>query len=784
MKAITMQSKTTRRRRSAEAMTSLLAIGLATLATPAIAAADDQAGATSVAPAERASIEDIIVTARRREESAQSTPVAVTAIGGQQLKDLASVRLSDIASLAPSVKITTASGSANAPVIFIRGIGTITTAMYAEPAVGLYVDGVYMPRPTGNAFDLPDVERLEVLRGPQGTLFGRNTTGGAVLITTQTPTNESSGRVEIGYGSNDEMLVNAVLQTGEIGNSGFKAKFAGQIHKRDGWVNSPGFNQSDWGGNEKAANLSFALRGDVGKLTIDNRLRYSKVDSFTSWQIIGGTPAALTAYTNSAAANPSGPPLIISPTPLDISYRDPRLPGNATIHGWGDVLTLDYHASDALRLKSITSYNILDEVLVGYLGGSYILGTVLNPVTPGNTKEPISVHAAPYNPGHQKQFTQEFQVAGDLGQFNYLGGLFYYNEDVNENVTTILASAVGASFIRVNKSVVYSQNTQSWAGFGQIGFKPAFLDDRFEITGGLRYTKDDKSETSTTVQTTTSTTTSTQSGKNSWDNLGYSVSASFKFTPAVMLYGRLASSYRAGGFNNIALAAQPYDPEKAVSYEAGLKTEFFDRRLRLNATVYKTDYDNLQVNQFISNGTTSTSFIANAAKATYKGFEIEGAAVLGQHFSIDGNVSYIDPEYKSYLFVVNGVSTDIKSTAHFNYIPEWTFHVGGQVKTSETDYGQLTFRVDYSEKSSTDLASVDQFSPVIKAFKSGKDINLAMRMIWSKIPVSSKLNLTAQAYVENLTNQRYITFATDFTSLATAAFNRPRNVGVRLIGNF
>lgn len=780
MKAVSKSSEYKRGLLPLRAEASLFAIGVAMMAPVSAAAAEDQ----SDAPVARASIEDIIVTARRREESGQGAPVSVTAIGGQQLKDLASVRLSDIAQLAPSIKITTASGSANAPVIFIRGIGTITTAMYAEPAVGLYVDGVYMPRPTGNAFDLPDVERLEVLRGPQGTLFGRNTTGGAVLITTQAPSEEAGGRVELGYGSNSEMLVNAVLQTGEIGNTGFKAKFAGQLHKRNGWVNSPGFNRSDWGGNEKASNLSFALRGDIGKLTIDNRFRYSEIDSFTSWQVIGGTPAALTAYRNAAAANPSGPPFLVSTKPLDLSYRDPRLTGNATISGWGDVLTLDLLISDALNLKSITSYNKLDQMLVGHLGGSYVIGTVLNPAMPGNPKEPISVHASPYNPGHQTQFSQELQLTGDLGQLNYLAGLFYYNEDVKENVTTILASAVGSNFIRVNRSVTYSQNTKSWAGFGQLGFKPAFLDDRLELTAGLRYTKDDKSETSNTIQTTTTTSNTTQSGKDSWDNLGYSFSASFKFTPEVMLYGRVASSYRAGGFNNIALAAQPYSPEKAVSYEAGLKTDLFDRRVRLNATLYKTDYDNLQVNQFISNGTTSTNFIANAAKAAYKGFEVEGTAVLGQHFQVDGNVSYIDPEYKSYFFVVNGVLTDIKSTAHFSYVPEWTFHIGAQVKTSETDYGALTFRVDYAQKSSTDLASVDQFSPVVKNIRSGRDINLSARVIWTKIPVSSKLNLTAQAFVDNLTDQRFITFATDFTSLGTAVFNRPRNFGVRLIGQF
>ena len=751
-------------------------------------------GQPSAAKAGSGGIEDIVVTARRKVESAQSAPVAVTAIGGQQLQDLAAVRLSDVAELAPSIKITSASGSANAPVIFIRGIGTITTAMYAEPSVGLYVDGVYMPRPTGNAFDLPDIERLEVLRGPQGTLFGRNTTGGAVLITTATPTDDASGRVQFGYGTNDERLVSGVIQTGDIAGSTFKAKISGQVHERDGWVRSPGFNKSDWGGNEKGTNFNVAVRGDIGDLTIDNRARYAKVDSFTSWEILGGTPAALTAYTNSAAANPQGPPFFVSGTkPRDLSYRDPRSQGEATVEGYGDVLTLDYKVSDALRLKSITSYQILDEDLAVFLGGDYVLGRVINPRVPADPIEPVSVHVTTDNPGHQKQFSQEFQAAGDLGQFNYLGGLFLYDEKVRETIATNLGSVITTTpvvtFIRVDKSVPYSQTTKSWAGFGQIGFKPEALDERLEISGGLRYTKDRKHEASMTTQTTTATTVTRHTGRDSWDNVGYNGTLSFKVTPTVLTYAKISSSYRAGGFNNIATVPAPYDPEKAVSYEAGVKSDLFDRHLRLNATVYKTDYDDLQITQLVTTptaagGTTSTSLISNAAKATYKGFELEGTALLGEHFQVDGNVGYIDPKYKRYTFVVAGVPTDVTSEAHFSYVPKWTTHVGAQFKTSESDVGQFTLRGDYAYKSSADLAAVDRLAPTTRFFKTGTDKDLSARVIWSHIPVSDKVNLSAQVYGDNLTNHRFINFATDFSSLATAVFNRPRNYGLRISADF
>lgn len=766
-----------------------LAIGCLTVPSETLA---QQSGVSS--DTTEVGIEDIVVTARRRAESSQSTPVAVTAIGGQQLEDLAVVRLSDVASLAPSVKITTASGSANAPVIFIRGIGTTTTAMYAEPSVGLYVDGVYMPRPTGNAFDLPDIERLEVLRGPQGTLFGRNTTGGALLITTATPTDDAGGKITLGYGTNDETTIAGIIQTGEIGQTGMKAKISGQIHKRDGWVESPNLPKSDWGGNENGTNINFALRGEYGKLTIDNRARYSKISSFTSWEILGGTAAALAAYGASAAQNPAGPPFIVSgATPRDFSYRDPRSTGNAEIEGYGDVLTLDYEFSDAANLKSITSYQVLKEDLAVYLGGGHVFGRVINPRVAGNAIEPISVHVTTDNPGDQKQFSQEFQLSGDVGDFNYLGGLFIYDERVKEtietNLNSIITPAPNPTFIRVGRTVPYRQTTKSWAGFGQVAWKPEALDERLELSAGLRYTKDTKDEFSQTIQTTTTTTTTSHAAKGSWDNWGYAGSASFKIVPSVMLFSRIASSYRAGGFNNLAAVAAPYDPEKAVSYEAGIKSDLFDRRLRLNATVYKTDYDNLQITQLVTTptaagGTTSTSLISNAAKATYKGFELEGTALLGDHFQIDGNLSYIDPEYKAYTFVIAGVPTDVRAEANFALVPTWTGRVGGQFKTGETSWGVFTLRGDYSEKSSADFANVERLAPTTRLFKTGKDKDLSARIIWSQIPVGDKVKLTAQLYGENLTNNRFIVFSTDFGTLASAVFNRPRNYGIRLSAEF
>jgi len=732
--------------------------------------------------ANQGGLADIIVTARRRAERAETAPLPITAIGGKDIEQRVLTRLSALADLAPNLKITQGSGSANAPVVFIRGIGTLSTTLYTEPAVALYVDGVYTPRATSAAFDLPDLERVEVLRGPQGTLFGRNTTGGAIMLVTQAPTDEPSAKISVGYGRYDDKMLSGVLQTGAIGQSDWRLKIAANWRNRDGWVRTPGLSKSDWGGNEKDLGLTTALAGSLGNLEIDNRFRYARNVSFTAWQAIGGTPAAVAAYTNSAAANPSGPPLVLSPKALDLSFRDPRVQGNAVIKSWGDTLTLTYPIAETAQLKSISNYAEIDQHLRNYLGGSYILGTVLNPRDPAQRVEPISVHAAPTNPGKQKQFSQEFQVAGDLADFEYVLGLYYWWEKVNENVTTVLNSPVGAAWIRLDRSVTYEQTTRSYAAFGEVKWKPASLDEKLEVTLGGRYTKDKRKIDTGIVQTTTTTTTTNQTGKNDWGNFGYSGSISYRWVPGFMTYGRIASSFRAGGFNALAPGSPGWDPEKAITYELGWKLTALNRHLRFDGNVFQIDYDNLQVNQF--NSVTRTNFIVNAAKARYRGFELEGALLLGEHVQLDGNVGYVDPKYKEYNQIVGGVVTNVGSTAHFAYLSKWSTHVGAQVKTSPMPMGVATFRVDYSTKSSARLAVIDSLAPTLQGFRTGTQKELSARVILSDIPAGDNVKLTAQLFGENLTNNRYYSFATDFGSLATAIFNRPRTWGARLTAEF
>ncbi len=770
-----MQTKRAPARRIGVVLLSTAAMAALLSATPALAQEQAAAPAQAANPevdVDRGQIEDIIVTARRREESSQDTPLSISAISSDQLQQLNIVRIEGITQLAPSLRVTQASGSGNAPAIYIRGIGTLSTALYVEPAVGIYVDGVYTPRPSGNTFDLPDISGVEVLRGPQGTLFGRNTTGGAILLSTRNPAPEFGVKADFSYGSYNELVASSVVQLGRLGNSPFMAKVSAQVHSRDGWVEAPGYSPAKWGGALDSYGVGAAIRGEMGKFTLDLRGRYNDLTSYTGWEALAGTAVGNAYFGNSGIAN--NRPFPIGVGPRDYSYRDPRSDGKSRVKTWGGVLTAEYDFSNAFQVKSITGYNNIDQNLRGNIGGGSTLGVVANPVVPGKFIEPVTPHVTPNNPGTQKQFTQELQLLGDVGDFNYLVGLYYYDEKVDETITTILNSPLSATTsIRLNRSTSYSIDSTSVAGFAQLGWKPSFAAGRLEVVGGIRYTEDEKSLNSRSVSTTVTTTTLTQARSDKWHNVGWMGSISYQIVPGVLVYGRGSSAYRSGGYNAPTVGAPPFGPETARSWELGLKSDLFDRHVRLNMSAYQTDYDDLQVNGY--NIATNTNQLTNAGKARYRGFEVEAQAALGG-FRVDGNVGYVDPQYSEYIIAVGGVPTNVADQAAFANVPNWTYHVGAQYALETPSAGRFTLRGDFTGKgNSPTYTLISQAPNTAQVPLYGVESNFSARLMWDFKVKGRKLR--AQVFGENLTNNRYLTFASDFGAIMSGVYNRPRYYG-------
>jgi len=327
--------------------------------------------------ADNAQLTEVVVTARRVTENVQTTPVSVSAVSLEQIQNLNITRLENVQKLAPNLTIVANGPSSVAPMLYLRGIGSPSVALYSEPPVALYIDGVYTPRPTSAAFDIPDMRNIEVLRGPQGTLFGRNTTGGAILITTETPRHEMGGSISASYGSDNDITGALTFHTGDLGPHGLRAKVVLQDHERDGWVKFPGLDHDEWGGSLHAKAAALTIAGDItDRLTAEGSINYSRLRSAVGFQTLAANPNAILYFSQSPSFG--GPPFIIGTTPQDIAYRDPRLlnanANEAHIRTWGDRLTLVWDGGKAFQLKSITAGSHINQDLTGQLGGSYVLG--------------------------------------------------------------------------------------------------------------------------------------------------------------------------------------------------------------------------------------------------------------------------------------------------------------------------------------------------------------------------------------------------------------------------
>ncbi|MDB5396496.1 MAG: TonB-dependent receptor [Rhodospirillales bacterium] len=758
---------------TAGASASAIAVFMTLSPSPATAQTEAQSSAPSQG------LEEVVVTARRVEERQQSTPISVTSITANTLRELDIHRIIGLDAVTPNLVFTEGVSNGTGTIVYIRGIGAISVSAYSDPPIGIYIDGVVQARPVGNAFDLPDVEHVEVLRGPQGTLFGRNTTGGAIAIYTKKPAQDFGGSALFSYGNFNEIEGSLSVDTGEIANSGWRSRVSFDRHVYDGFIETPGRDAANSFGYSRSVTASFAVSKNItDNFTLDNRMFIDQVAAKPGFQVTAITPAAAAFFNQSAARG--GPPAIISKTPLDIAYADPRNPYDPTASDWGDTLTLAYDFGDYLALKSITGYRSLTQSQTGQLGGSYIVG----PVGSRINIVPFEF-ATPNDSVIDDQVSEEFQATGKIGEFNYVAGLYYFHEKIDENQRTVsgtvLANGLGSL---TDATITYTLPSTSYAAYGNLGYKPTYFDDKMEITAGLRYTYDEKQETAVRKQVGLPLQGPQLQNRN-WDNLGYSVSLNYQWTDDIMTYFRASSAYRAGGFNPSQIGAPAFDPETATTYEAGFKMEFFDRHYRINAAGFKTDYSNLQINQ--RNAQTATSIVVNAGQATYSGFEVEGTAIVADGLQFNASVGYVDPEYQQYLFKdVSGNPVNIANVARFPVVSKVTYNIGAQYRLPPLPIGVISTRLNYQFQSSHYFQPVDALAPNNSSNPSGDLENLKASVTLSDIPLpeSGLKNVKIEAYGDNLLDHRYLLLFVDFGSYGAASFNRPRSYGVRLSADF
>ena len=787
-------------------------LALATLmAAPAAWAAED---AAETSPASAAQVQEIIVTAQRRAESLQKVPVAVTAISAAQLESLRVTSVRNLAGLAPSLQINTQGMQSN-PTIIIRGVASGASSNSVDPKVGIYIDGVYIGRAVGSLLDFGDIQRIEVLRGPQGTLFGRNATSGAISVTTATPKGEWGLRATGSYGNDEAFRGKIALDLPQVGPFSVRLSYLhdqirGDVKNLMGGqtlnlaLRAPEFGTQTFArrlGERNVDGGQVAVHGDFGNVAADYRFDYTDARaSGRGMQTLGVIPDAsgqLLAPIVALQPYFGGTVNLGVAGPLDAVAAATSTEHTVT---QGHSLTLTLTASDHFTVKSITALRKFrqDPVVfdLGAAGGMRFTFQQLGAlITPGLTPEQIQ--AALFNPANvpgendyffpllsaratsQKQFSQELQFQVSTDAYQLTAGLFYFHErSPGTEVLGILEPAPSGTIVPSPLDAAFGSGitrtvgrNSSMAGYGQLTWH---VTDRFDLTGGLRGTIDDRKLAILVISGAQGGSLGVGDYSVQYKKLTYTGIATWRPTNDATLFAKVATGYVSGGI----LSGIPYRPENLTSWEVGAKTQLLGNRVRLNLAAYLNDYKDLQTQNFIN----GKQFFDNAGKAKIKGFELETEIVPVSGLTLSSSLAYTDFDYRK--FVLNNV--DVAAYARPTYFSKWTARAAAAYASPEigssgahvTAMAEARYRSSYY-LTSTPLRNILTGQPALE------DQNLRPgywlvngRIGLADLPLGGT-RASISVFGDNLLDKRFISFGAPVL-LFTGTYDRGRTYGVEL----
>lgn len=645
-------------------------------------------------------LEEIVVTAQRREENLQKVPVAVTAIGAETIESFRVTDMQDLTGLAPNFQVIN-QGIQSIPIIAIRGLTSGISENSVDPKIGMYIDGVYIGRSVGAIFDLADIERVEVLRGPQGTLFGRNATGGAISLITSAPTGEFGIRQDLSFGNDEAIRARTTLNLPAFGPLAVKVSYLhderqGEVknliggrtidlRQRDSRMGV--LRYADRLGDKDVDAVQIAARLRASEtLTFDYRFDYTDSETVAApMQVLGVVGDLAPLVGGVFAFQPFfGGITNLSQTRLDeVANATSAQP--LTVQGHS--LTALWQASDDVSLKSITAYREFDQDpnihdLSGSGGVRFTLAQLFALL--GIAGTPDMIPTLPVGPNDsfftlltaretsQHQFSQELQLNVTKKAFDLVAGAFYFDEhSPSLNVLGIMQPVANGVAIPTPLDTTFGSgvtesvaDNRSLAVYSQATWHAT---ERLDLTAGIRYTQDDR-ETDLIQIGAAAAGGALQPGRYETDFSKTSFTANLAYRPAdgVMTYAKVATGYVAGGL----LGAIPYGPEELTSYELGVKSQFFDNRLRANVAGFYMDYQDIQVQSFQD----GVRRFDNAASAESRGFEMEIDAVPIERLAIGGSVGFTKFKYEE--FVLSG--TDIAGVVQNSYVPDWNLRFYGE----------------------------------------------------------------------------------------------------------
>ncbi|MEI6487044.1 MAG: TonB-dependent receptor [Sphingomonadales bacterium] len=650
---------------------------LAMLAAAMPATAAEAAAADAATAADGEGLAEIVVTAQKRRENLQTTPIAIAVLGNAALTDRHVVSLVDLGDGAiPSLKVAPFFSRPGALVMNIRGVGVMSDSNQParDQGVGVYVDGVYLGRAQGLGTALYDVENLEVLKGPQGTLFGRNTEGGAINIVTKKPSGQFKFNTTAGLGNFGSYNVVSHIDLPEF--AGISIKFDGVVTAREGMVKNPFAGASDFNSYDKRGFRVEALWKPTSSLSVDLTMDNGYDATSTLYQQLISAPTGLAATATGPAIPPNFLAAINPVQPTRASVATVGVPQQLGIgKSEGYRLGLDWEVSPTLTFKSITAYRVLYQSQ--YDNGSATPTLSIAPTT-ANPNGDFSIATSGGNyqfgryslaPFRQNQISQEFQAIGEFDRVKFSAGALFFQEKVQDSAqafnTMQVTNAAGTAFAarqidylaQVVQRASYVKVT-SYGLYGQGTYTPPIANDILHLTLGGRWTQDQKQGNLFTINgalPVVPVNGVNVSGKlyldRTWKRFDPMINLAVDLSDDIHAYGKWSTGYRSGGASSRSITYRSFDPETLSMFEIGFKSEFFDRRVRFNAAAYTGAYKNIQLDfsglyEDVVNGvrvatTRTTTDIVNApGTGRVKGVELELLVNPAQGLTLSGSFAH------------------------------------------------------------------------------------------------------------------------------------------------
>ncbi len=725
-------------------------------------------------------LEEVKVTARKRVENLQDTPISITAISGDLIQQAKLFNVADIEQRTPNLAITASNnGVSSALQAYLRGVGQFDFALTVDPGVGLYVDGIYLARTIGSNFQLADIEQVQVLRGPQGTLFGKNSIGGAINVTTRRPSGETNYSAELTGGEDNYIGFDGYLEFPITDTAA--GSVAVMTKNSDGWQKR---NRGDDAGNDDQwavrSHLDIDFTDDWNShLVVD----YTHIDQNVYPQVLSDfNPAAPVAGAYlGAVLGPIGETCCATNIDdIDRSDALNELDGEEN-DTWGVSWTNTFTLGE-LTLKSLTGYRDMDSESYRDADNA--------------PQDYFSVGSA----FDVQQFSQEFILSNEVGSgFDWLVGAYYLKEDGDHfsevTVGAGLFEATGVLPLDITLSYDRTQEATAWAAFFNTTWH---MTEAARLNVAARYTYDEKkldmysfrrasqmpilipgpTDPGSCTDVVAQDIGSVFSCDDDWDEFSPKVGLELDVNDDTLAYASVSGGFRSGVYNGRPTATAQIsvaDPETLISYEIGMKTQLWDNRLQLNGALFYNDYEDRQFLVSRPSGSAESALalvVDNAADSTLWGGELEFTVLPLEGLTITGGLSYIEPEYDEFEAIDpdTGELEDL-SDRPFTNVPEWTANLMAQYLCDLDNAGSIRLRGDMSYKDDIFYSDDDQSASFDRLHADSYTIYNA-----GVTYISADEHWEFGVFGRNLSDEREIRggFGVDAFGTTTVSFTEPR----------